>query len=309
MSIKSALGKKKVLIALAVIFLAGLLGFMVVRAFARGHKNQHAAKIIRDINYVPAGQNPFQTLDFYVPKKPRKDPMPVIVWIHGGAWLAGDKNHPPAEPMLERGYAVASLNYRLSSQQTHPAQIHDCKAALRYLRAHANEFKIDPARIGVWGHSAGGHLSALMGTSGDAKDLEGELGNNEQSSRVQAAAEWAGPSDLTTCALQAPKNCKIDFNKPDNPIAVLMGPNQSPVAYLAASPVQYVSKDDPPFLILHAEDDDVVPVGQARELAELLSKMEVPVKSHISQNGGHALSKPGFIGETLDFFDEHLGKN
>ena len=309
MSIKAALGKKNVLICLGVVFLLFIVGFKVIRVFARGHKNQHAASVLRDVNYVPGGQNPFQTMDIYFPKKSRSKTLPLIVWIHGGAWLAGDKNHPPAEPMLERGYAVVSLNYRLSTQEHHPAQINDCKAAIRYLRAHAKEFKIDPNRIGVWGHSAGGHLSALVGTSGDAKELEGNLGNNEQSSRVQAAAEWAGPSDLTTCALQAPKNCKIDFSKPDNPIAVLMGPEQSPVAYLSASPVQYVSKDDPPFLILHAEDDDVVPVGQAKELSELLARLEVPHKTHISPDGGHALSKPGFINETLDFFDEKLGKN
>lgn len=246
-------------------------------------------------------------MDLYVPRKAKHQPYPVIVWIHGGAWMSGDKNHPPAKAILERGYALASLNYRLSPQETFPAQIYDCKAAIRYLRAHAGEYKLDPDRIGVWGASAGGHLAALLGTSGDVKELEGELGNNEMSSRVQAVVEWAGPSDLLSLPSQSGPNSKINFKSENNPVAGLMGKEHgSANDYLKASPVHYVSADDPPFLIIHAQNDDVVPVGQAKELEAALSKVHVQLQCRICHSGGHALSKPEFVNETMDFFDKHL---
>ncbi len=297
--------KAKVLIFMALALGLLLIGIRAYRAGQQEYKDQ-SLRCIRDLSYVPSSNDPFQTLDLYIPKKARAKPIPVIVWIHGGAWMAGDKNHPPADPLLAEGYAVASLNYRLSDKHPHPAQIFDCKAAVRFLRAHAKEFGLDPGRIGVWGHSAGGHLAALLGTSADAKNLEGELGNNNESSRVQAVAEWAGPTDLGSCASQAPPNCKIDFKSPTNPIAVFMGTAQSPAAYLEASPISYVSSDDPPFFVLHAEDDDVVPVGQAFELCSFLKKKQVPLTCVISAGGGHALSKPDFFYQTLRFFNKHL---
>lgn len=223
--------------------------------------------------------------------------------------MSGDKNHPPVKVILEHGYALASLNYRLTTHECFPVQIHDCKAAIRFLRAHAAEYKLDPERIGVWGVSAGGHLASLLGTSGDVKELEGSLGNNEVSSRVQAVADWAGPSDLVSIASQAPKHSKIDFKSPSNPVAVLLGADhQEPADYLAASPIHYVSADDPPFFIAHAEDDDVVPVGQSKELESALIKEHVPVQVRITHNGGHSLSKPEFVFETMNFFDKHLAK-
>lgn len=298
--------RNKILLALLLALLTGLVGFKVWRAFSKSETAYW--KCFRDLQYVPGSNNPFQSLDLYLPRKAEGGPVPLIVWIHGGAWMSGDKNHAPLPIILDRGYAVASLNYRLTTTDLHPAQIYDCKAALRFLRAHAAEYKVDPARIGVWGHSAGGHLAALLGTSGDVKELEGDLGNKDISSRVQAVVDWAGPTDFVTCALQAPPNCRIDFKSPSNPIAALMGPNQSPTAYLAASPIQYVSGDDPPFLILHAQDDDVVPVKQAIELSELLKMKKVKVRSHISTYGGHGLFKPEFVNETMDFFDENLGE-
>jgi len=301
---------RKVILLLFALLLVIVGGLQVARVAAKARKHERFQNVLKDINYVTDGHDPFQTLDLYVPKHPIRTPIPVIVWVHGGAWVAGDKNHPPAAAIADRGFACVSINYRLSNQAPHPAQINDCKAAIRYVRAHAVEFQIDPTRIGVWGHSAGGHLSALLATSGDVKELEGEiLGNKEQSSRVQAAAEWAGPTDLATCGQQAPKNCKIDFSSPSNPVAVLMGPNQSPVAYLAASPVQYVSKDDPPLLIVHAEDDDIVPVGQAKELDALYKRIGLAQRCHIANHGGHALSNPEFADETLRFLTDELSKN
>ena len=299
---------RKILLALVLVLLFGFLGMKLWRAWSTAAAKGSVKECVRDIEYVPFSKNPFQTMDFYVPSKARFSPMPVIVWIHGGAWVSGDKNHPPVEVMTARGYAVASLNYRLSQDAQHPAQIFDCKAALRFLRAHAKEINIDPNKIGVWGHSAGGHLAALLATSGDVKELEGELGNNSFSSRVDCAADWAGPTDLVTIASQAPPNCKIDFRSPSNPVAVLMGSNQPSPAYLEASPVQWVSSDDPPILVLHAQDDDVVPVGQAKEFCEALKKKSVATDCQIKAYGGHGLFKPEFVNETMDFFDRTLGQ-
>ncbi|MBX9687423.1 MAG: alpha/beta hydrolase [Candidatus Obscuribacterales bacterium] len=294
-----------------------LIAFCLTAALSscssRVHKNDADAagelRVYKDLSYAPGSKDPFQTLDLYLPRHPKQEPVPLIVWIHGGAWMSGDKNHPPLLPILDRGYAVASLNYRLSSQAVHPAQINDCKAAIRFLRKEAKLYDLDPARIGVWGHSAGGHLAALLGTSGGVKELEGELGNNEFSSRVQAVADWAGPTDLLTVGSQAPKNCRIDFSSPTNPVAVFLGENRSPTAYLAASPIQYASPDDPPVLILHAEDDDIVPVGQSREFSELLKKQKVTHELLISPEGGHALSRSAFVNRTMDFFDKYLCGN
>lgn len=303
--------RRKVLILIALLLLAGLLGLRALRAW-RVQKSWaqferiDCARSFRDVQYVTGGTDPFQTLDIYIPKAPCAALAPLIIWIHGGAWVSGDKNHPPAQLMLDRGYAVASLNYRLSNRCSFPAQIHDIKAAVRYLRAHAGEYKLDAGRFGAWGQSAGGHLVALLGTSGGAGQLEGSLGNNDCSSSIQAAADWCGPTDLVTISAQASKDSKIDFKSPTNPVAVLMGSKQSPEDLLAASPVKYVSKSSPPFFILHAENDDVVPAAQAKELGALLRHASVPVICHISPDGGHGLFRREFFAETMNFFDRYL---
>src|SRR4029077_7199543 len=124
-------------------------------------------------------------LDLYLPKS-ADGPLPLVVWVHGGAWRAGSKEQTPALFLLTRGYAVASINYRLSQHARFPAQIEDCKAAIRWLRAHAEEYNLAPDHFGAWGASAGGPLVALLGTSGDVKELEGHEGPPDESSRVQA---------------------------------------------------------------------------------------------------------------------------
>ena len=155
----------------------------------------------RDVAYVPGG-GPRQTLDVFFPEKTDK-PLPLIVWIHGGAWRAGSKDRAPAMPLLADGFAVASVTYRFSQDAPFPAQIEDCKAAIRWLRAHAKELNFDPALVGVWGSSAGGHLVAMLGTAGDVKAWDkGE--NLDQSSRVQAVCDWFGPADLLTMGAQSP---------------------------------------------------------------------------------------------------------
>ena len=153
-------------------------------------------KAHRDLVYVGNGHERHK-LDLFVPEK-ADGPLPLIIWVHGGGWQNGSKDGCPPlrDGYTERGYAVASINYRLSGHAVFPAQIEDCKAAIRWLRAHAKEYNLDPQRFGVWGSSAGGHLVALIGTSGDVKEFD--VGANlDQSSRVQAVCDYYGPTDFT----------------------------------------------------------------------------------------------------------------
>src|SRR3984957_17629211 len=206
----------------------------------------------RSLAYVMHG-GLSQTLDLYSPKKARK--VPLIVWIHGGGFLFGTKGGFPVEPvplhLLLEGYAIASINYRLSPEAVFPAQLEDCKAAIRWLRAHADEIGIDPNRIGVWGASAGGNLAALVGTTGGVSDFEGGE-NLGYSSRVQAVYDFFGPTDF----LQMDANRLSDgqtHNAPDSPESKLVGgPIQdNPDKVRRVNPITYVTRNAPPFLIVH----------------------------------------------------------
>lgn len=246
----------------------------------------------RDVEYVPGGGQR-RMLDVYYPERSDK-PLPLVVWIHGGAWWAGSKEHSPALPLLEKGFAVASLNYRYSRNAVFPAQIEDCKSAIRWLRKHSAELNIEPAKIGVWGASAGGHLVAMLGVSGDVKEWDkGE--NLDQSSRVQAVCDWFGPADLLTFGPQGgndmtkrpPSLPATDSS--ESPEAKLIGgpiPDNKEKAR-AASPVTYVTKDDAPFLIMHGDKDLLVPFQQSTELDENLRKAGVPAKLVIFPGAGH----------------------
>jgi len=154
-----------------------------------------AVTAVRDVEYAAVG-NKHLLLDIYTPTA-SQEKLPLVVWIHGGAWRAGSKENPRALGLARRGYAVASINYRLSQAAIFPAQIEDCKAAIRFLRANAAKYSIDGDHVGAWGDSAGGHLAALLGTSGDVKELEGTVGDNlTVSSRVQCVVDYYGPSDM-----------------------------------------------------------------------------------------------------------------
>lgn len=220
-------------------------------------------------------------LDLYVPKaKPKaKHGRGVLVWIHGGAWLAGSKDrvHPWMLELTQHDYVVVSVQYRLSQQAIFPAQIHDCKAALRWLRAHAEKYELNRDCIAVAGASAGGHLAALLGTSGDVKSLEGESVHVDESSRVQAVIDFFGPTDLLLMGKQSGADSKIDHDAADSPESKLIGASiqDHPEKTRKANPMQYVSKDDPPFLIFHGDKDDVVPYQQSVILHEALKKVKV----------------------------------
>jgi acetyl esterase/lipase len=261
---------------------------------------------MRDVEYAKVGDKRL-LLDLFVPEK-ADAPLPLIVWIHGGAWLGGDKAGGPAMPQIRRGYAVASINYRLSNEAIFPAQIYDCKAAIRWLRAHAKEYNIDPHRIGVWGSSAGGHLVALLGTSGDVKQIEGDEGNLDQSSRVQAVCDWFGPTDFLQMAAHMLPDAKMPHDTADSPESKLVGgpiqQNKEKVA--KANPITYVSKDDPPFLIMHGDKDPLVPHHQSEILTEALKKAGVEVTFKTVEGAGHGFGGPEVMKLVEEFFDKHL---
>lgn len=262
------------------------------------------ADVVRDVEYGTGGGRSLK-MHLVRPKSPPGEPMPVVVYVHGGGWRGGSRDGGirPLSRLAGRGYFGATIEYRLSGEAPFPAQIEDCKAAIRFLRSKAKDYGIDPDRIGVWGPSAGGHLVALLGTSGDVKELEGKGGSAESSSRVQAVVDWFGPTDF----LKMGKN-KIDHDAANSPESLLVGgpiqENKEKVA--AANPITYVTKDDPPFLIMHGDKDDLVPLGQSELLHAALQKAGVDSKLHVVRGAGH-----GFGGRELDamiddFFDRNL---
>lgn len=236
-------------------------------------------------------------LDLYIPHEGIA-PRPLIVWIHGGAWRAGSKEHCPARMLLNEGFAVASINYRLSHQATFPAQIHDCKAAIRWLRAHAEDYDIDSQRIGAWGSSAGGHLVALLGTSGGVKALEGDLGHLDQPSNVQAVCDWFGPTDFLQMDEHALPGSKLKHLDPKSPESLLIG---GPVLEnkdkcRMANPITYIDENDPPFLIVHGDQDRTVPPHQSKIFHQALEKAGVKSELIMVEGAGHG----GFGSEIRD---------
>jgi acetyl esterase/lipase len=279
------------------------------------HRSTHSplppgAQAIRDLPYVPDSHNPAQTLDLFLPaaQQNKDKPLHLVVWIHGGGWSMGNKSMGPFFPLLMNGFAVASLNYRLTGEATFPAQIYDCKAAIRWLRAHGSEYNLDTAKIGVWGGSAGGHLVALLGTSSGVAALEGDLGNSKYSSDVQAVCDWYGPADLTTILAQSQQvNGGIPRPPSHGPVTKLLG-GVDPEKAKAASPITYVTAKAPPFLIVHGDKDNVVPLAQSQELEQALKKVGVEVTLEVIPGGGHG--GQGFSQEAnksvLDFFKKQL---
>ena len=262
-------------------------------------------KVQRDLAYVANGHER-QKLDLYTPPG-ATNPLPLIIWIHGGAWKLGSKENCPALRYLEHGYAVASINYRLSQHAVFPAQIEDCKAAVRWLRVHAKDNNLDPNRFAAWGSSAGGHLVALLGTSGGVKEFE--VGANlEVSSRVQAVVDWFGPIDFTQMSKYSLPNSPFDHDAADSPESQLLGGAvpQNKAKAAKASPLTYVSRDDPPFLIMHGNKDNLVPYQQSELLRDALKKSGVPVMLKIVEGAGHGFGGREIDEQVAEFFAQHL---
>jgi acetyl esterase/lipase len=264
-------------------------------------------KVVRELPYAPGGHERHK-LDIYTPENLASGTkLPLVVWVHGGGWQNGSKNACPALWLVPRGYAVASINYRLSSHATYPAQLEDCKAAIRWLRAHGAANGIDGARIGVWGSSAGGHLVALLGVTGDVKDFDrGE--SPGVSSAVQAVCDFFGPTDF----LQMSKfPSTIPHDSPTSPESKLIGgaiqEHKDKVA--RANPITFVSKGDAPFLILHGDKDPLVPIHQSELLETALKSAGVEVtfvKLAGAGHGGAPFNAPEQQQRIAAFFDRLL---
>jgi acetyl esterase/lipase len=225
----------------------------------------------RNIPYVENGHRN-QVLDLYLPDQPSDKPLPLMIWVHGGAWMAGSQANPPVLYLVNKGFAIASIQHRFSSHAIWPAQSYDCKAAIRFLRANAAKYNFDPNHFGVGGDSSGGHLAAFVGTSGDVSEMEGDLGNTNISSRVQAVVDWFGPTDFTLMAQQSGPGSIIQHDSPTSPESLLLGGPVQERLELAntANPLTYIDENDPPFLIMHGDNDQLVPLGQSVILAKAL---------------------------------------
>jgi acetyl esterase/lipase len=235
-----------------------------------------------------------QTVKITQPERHRL-PAPAAIYLHGGSWIGGNQDsggfivHQIGDALNQKGFLVASVNYRLGPDQRWPDQIVDAKCAVRYLRANALALNIDPNEIGVWGDSAGGHLAALLGTAGHGAGWDIGLYLNE-SSAVEAVADFSGPSNLATLGHQG-----LAGLVQRNFVSLLgaISAAQVPAALKADSPVTYAAQGDPPFLIIHGDQDSIVPLDQSRELASALRSERVPVSLVVVQGGGHALDEPG----------------
>lgn len=221
-------------------------------------------------------------LDLWVP--PTATPPPLVVWIHGGAWLSGDRRYLPEtlrpnqlfDALLAAGLAVATVDYRHAREAPFPAQLHDVKAALRYLRTFAAELGVDATRVGVWGESAGGHLAALLALTADRADLEGDTGVPGRAGPVAVAVDWYGVADPDALTrLPAAEGTAIGV--PDHPPDLLLA-GTGPATHDDAAPLRQVHHGAPGFLLLHGTADRVVPFEQSEALRDALRAVGVPAE-------------------------------
>jgi len=266
------------------------------------------SRVERDITYGTAGDVSLK-MDIYYPLA-LDGPLPAVVYVHGGGWYSGDKVTGAGQfdipRLVARGYLVAAVNYRLAPRHKFPAQIEDVKCAIRFLRANAATYSLDPAHIGAWGDSAGGHLVALLGLADASAGFDGSSGYANQSSQVQAVVDMFGPADLTV-TFERDKSLLLEhvFGTTDHESQIVR----------QASPVTYVSSDDPPFLIFHGEQDDYVLLDQSQALYARLVSSGVPATMIIVKNCGHGFAPVGgpitptrteITNRIADFFDQYL---
>ncbi len=269
-----------------------------------------SVRVVADLAYAN-NDNPRQSLDLVLPRSVSATTRrPLVVFIHGGGWRNGNKQSGRslvARYVASGKYVGATIGYRLSDEATWPAQIHDCKAAIRWLRANAGQYGIDPDRIGVMGTSAGGHLVAMLGVSEGIKELEGMIGGDrDQSSSVRCVVDMFGPTELLT---MDDYPGKLVHNSPNSPESRLVGGalQDNKAISRNASPVTHVSRNDAPILIVHGSKDPVVPFNQSERFFELLQKARVQVDLIQMTDGGHGGFQSRELEERIDaFFARHL---
>ncbi|MCY3024041.1 MAG: alpha/beta hydrolase [Planctomycetota bacterium] len=281
-----------------------LTTFVVLAACAAwvraGQPDQIAVE--KDIVYGKGGD---VELHLDLARPPTGDgPFPLVVCIHGGGWRGGNKvgYHGRLREFAKRGYVAAAVQYRFCPQHKFPAQIEDVKCAVRFLRAHAKEYKIDPTKVAAMGDSAGGHLSLLLGLMDPADGLEGNGGCADQSSKVQAVVNYFGPTDFTMPVAANVIGTAL--------VADFLGTvDQKAPVVARASPITYVSAGDPPILTFQGTADPLVPMVHAKSLHEALKKAGVPEHLETIEGGGHGFAGPAYtrtVNLTYEFLDEHL---
>ena len=286
-----------------------VIGLLAGDVSAAGQKRKSKAnnvpegvRVLRDLVYKRPYVWPLE-LDLYRPEK-FTGRLPVVVWVHGGGWKNGSKNGCPAKWLAQHGFAVASINYRLTHQAQWPAQIDDCRSAVRWLRNNARQYRLDPERIGAWGSSAGGHLVAILGT------IDAPAGE-ETSSRVQAVCDWFGPTDLLSMPPNNVSATRTIEQVRNSNGAKLLGATVRDIPEKAkqASGLYHVSSDDPPFLVMHGDEDPGVPIAQSERFVAALKQAKVRVSFHVVKGAGHGgkLFKTDAVNKVmLDFFNQTL---
>lgn len=270
----------------------------------------------KDLAYATASSA--QKLDLYIPTT-GSGPFPVVIMVHGGGFMFGDKADGAGlsgvDQLLAAGYAVASINYRLSGEAIYPAQINDAKAAVRFLRANAETYHLNPEKFGAWGASAGGNLVSLLGTTCGVAELEGaELGNADQSSCVQAVVDWFGPIDFLKMQEQLTEaGCSANTDDASSPESKLVGAaiQTVPEKVALTNPMNYITADDAPFFIQNGTTDCNIPPVQNKNLAEAISAViGAENVTYVSLEGaGHGGSQFGTeenLKLVIEFLDKYL---
>jgi acetyl esterase/lipase len=268
-----------------------------------------APSIQADIQYATAASGEPLRLDLYLPESGAG--APLIVWIHGGAWENGNKSAMPLEPVIERGFAVASLDFSPASKAPFPGQVHEIKAAIRFLRAQAKQYGYDASRIAVAGASSGAHLAALVGTSNGNSELEGTLGAQRgESSAVHAIVSYFAATNLTTILAQS---TPFGLNVREPALKRLLGAAPKDAENLArlASPVFQVDRTDPPLLLFHGDLDPQMPINQSHELEGAYEKQGLDaelVVVHGAAHGGDAFYSPENVQRVVAFLSAQLDR-
>lgn len=238
--------------------------------------------------------------------RPDGDAAPVIVYVHGGAWRAGSKSDVPILDLMNHGFAIASVDYRLSTQACFPAQIHDIKAAIRFLRAKSAELKIETGRLAIIGSSAGGHLAALVGVTNGHRELEGRVGAHlDQSSDVQCIVSFYGASNLRSILGQS-TDFGLGVRVPA--LKLLLGglPDEKPELAALASPLTHLDRRDPPLMLIHGDADPQMPLAQSQELAEAYPSTVKFITMPGSRHGGSEFYDRDRLQLVASFLKEHL---
>jgi acetyl esterase/lipase len=272
---------------------------------------------LSNIQYGLAGDRVL-LLDLDLPEE-GEGPFPVVLWIHGGGWSSGSKDDQPVVRVVDnelrrRGYAIASIDHRLSHEAPFPAQIVDCKAVVRWLRANAEKYAVDVDRIGAWGFSSGGHLAALLGTTGDMDDFGNGGDNRGYSDRVQAVCTSAAPIDfkaqLAELKLSNPEMYEMALSAEIQLLGA--SPLDNPALAQTANPITYVSSASPPFLLITGDQDGLIPTSQGKLIAQALQQVGVEATTYEIPGGLHGMAgldedeTSKVIHVVVEFFDRHL---